>query len=74
MEKVLIDERPIHLVQVLKLCGWAEHGGEAKSWVSSGRVKVNGVSEGRRRRQMAVGDVVSLDDGRELTLVSRPVE
>ena len=38
-------------------------GGEAKSLIADGHVRVNGEVELRKRRQMKAGDVVSLEDG-----------
>lgn len=64
-----VGNRPINLTQVLKLVGWAEHGGQAKSWIAEGMVRVNGEVETRKRRKMAIGDVVELEDGPRLTLV-----
>ncbi|MBV8233317.1 MAG: RNA-binding S4 domain-containing protein, partial [Planctomycetaceae bacterium] len=43
-------------------------GGEAKSLIAEGRVRVNGQVELRKRRKMAVGDVVEWDGGPSLTL------
>ena len=65
-----VGDRPINLSQVLKLAGWAENGGQAKAWVAEGRVRVNGQLELRKRRQMAVGDSVQLDDGPPLVLTA----
>ncbi|MBV8265714.1 MAG: RNA-binding S4 domain-containing protein [Planctomycetaceae bacterium] len=58
----------MNLTQVLKLAGWVLSGGEAKSLIAEGRVRVNGQVELRKRREMAVGDVVELDGGPSLTL------
>ncbi len=38
-------------------------GGEAKSLIADGQVKVNGEVELRKRRQLRVGDVVGIEDG-----------
>lgn len=67
-ERLRVGDQPIHLAQVLKLAGWAETGGQAKALIAEGRVRVNGVVEQRKRRQMAVGDQVRLDP-EGLTLV-----
>ena len=58
-----IGSQPINLTQVLKLAGWVMSGGEAKGLIADGLVRVNGEVELRKRRQMRVGDVVSLEDG-----------
>ncbi len=67
--KLRVGNRPINLTQVLKLAGWAEHGGQAKGWIAEGLIKVNGEVELRKRRKMAVGDRVELEDGPVLMLV-----
>jgi ribosome-associated protein len=65
---ISIGNRPINLTQVLKLAGLVQSGGEAKSWIAGGVVKVNGEVELRKRRQMKVGDAISLEDGPTLVL------
>ncbi|MBV8384767.1 MAG: RNA-binding S4 domain-containing protein [Planctomycetaceae bacterium] len=67
-ERLNVGDREINLTQVLKLAGWVLSGGEAKSLIAEGRVRVNGQVELRKRRKMAVGDVVELDGGPSLTL------
>jgi ribosome-associated protein len=64
-----VDDREINLTQVLKLANWAENGGRAKALIAEGLVRVNGQVELRKRRQMAVGDVVELEGGPSLILV-----
>jgi len=49
----------IKLDQFLKLMGAVQSGGEAKHLIQSGEVQVNGVTETRRGRKLAVGDRVS---------------
>ncbi len=68
-EPLNVGDRPINLTQVLKLAGWVMHGGEAKALIADGMVRVNGEVETRKRRQMALGDVVELEGGPGLTLV-----
>jgi ribosome-associated protein len=65
-----IGEQPINLTQVLKRAGWVMSGGEAKSLISEGQVRVNGEVELRKRRQMKVGDIVSLEDGPAVELTA----
>ena len=69
MEQLNVGDRPINLTQVLKLAGMVMHGGEAKGLISEGFVRVNGEIELRKRRKMAVGDVVEVEGGASLTLV-----
>ncbi len=70
MDQLNVGDRPINLTQVLKLAGMVMHGGEAKGLIADGFVRVNGEVELRKRRKMAVGDVVQVEGGGELTLVS----
>jgi len=54
-------EPTIHLDQFLKTCGVAT-GGQAKVMIQGGEVLVNGEVETRRRKQLRVGDEVTLGD------------
>ncbi|HEY2155508.1 MAG TPA: RNA-binding S4 domain-containing protein [Isosphaeraceae bacterium] len=67
-ERLSVGDRPINLTQVLKLSGWVMHGGEAKVLIAEGRIRVNGEVETRKRKQMAKGDTVALEDGPSLVL------
>jgi ribosome-associated protein len=60
---LVIGTQPINLTQVLKLAGWVISGGEAKSLIAAGQVRVNGEVELRKRRKMKAGDIVTLEDG-----------
>ena len=51
---------PINLGQFLKAAGVVGGGGDAKALVLSGQVRVNGQTEDRRGRKLAVGDVVAV--------------
>ncbi len=64
-----VGNRPINLTQVLKLSGCVLTGGEAKSLIAEGRIRVNGEVELRKRRQMALGDLVIVEDGAMIELV-----
>jgi ribosome-associated protein len=68
-EPLSVGDAPINLTQVLKLAGLVMHGGEAKAWIADGRIRVNGEVELRKRRKMARGDVVAIEEGPTLTLV-----
>ncbi len=68
VERLSVGDRPINLTQVLKLAGLAMHGGEAKALIADGRVRVNGEVELRKRRKMAVGDRVDVEDGPSVVL------
>jgi ribosome-associated protein len=56
------------LDQFLKLQGLVATGGEAKQRIQAGQIKVNGLVETRRGRQLAIGDAVELD-GREVLVL-----
>jgi ribosome-associated protein len=50
--------RKLTLDQFLKIVGWVDSGGQAKVAIQAGLVQVNGLTDTRRRRQMAIGDRV----------------
>ncbi len=50
----------IKLDQFLKLLGIAPTGGQAKLLILDGNVKVNGILETRRGRQLVTGDKVTV--------------
>jgi ribosome-associated protein len=60
MRDVTITDEIIRLGQLLQLGGLADSGSEAKRMVSDGEVRVNGVVEERRGRQLHRGDVVAI--------------
>lgn len=64
-----VGNRPINLTQVLKLSGCVLTGGEAKILIAEGRIRVNGEVVLRKRRQMALGDVVIVEGGATIELV-----
>ena len=51
----------IRLDQLLKASGLAPSGGEAKTLVQAGRVRVNGAVETRRGHDVRPGDLVEVD-------------
>lgn len=57
MREIAIRGDTIRLGQLLKLAGIAGSGGETKALLADG-VRVNGVAETRRGRQLHPGDVV----------------
>ena len=63
-----IGDRPINLTQALKLANCVQSGGEAKSLIAAEGVRVNGEVELRKRRQMAAGDVIEIEDGPRIIL------
>ena len=69
-ENVAIETLRITLGDFLKWAGAAETGGRAKQMVQAGTVRVNGVVELRRGRQLAPGDRVAAA-GRVYLVVAR---
>lgn len=57
------------LDQYLKWQGLVGTGGEAKLRIQQGDVRVNGVIETRRGRQLSSGDAVAID-GREVIVAA----
>lgn len=49
------------LDQYLKREGWTGTGGQAKYVIQEGMVRLNGAVETRRRKQLAVGDVIEFE-------------
>ncbi|MFO0892553.1 MAG: RNA-binding S4 domain-containing protein [Isosphaeraceae bacterium] len=69
VETLAVGDREINLTQALKRAGCVLSGGEAKTLIAEGRVRVNGDVELRKRRQLAVGDLIEVEDGPALRLV-----
>lgn len=64
-------ELALKLDQFLKFQGLVATGGEAKLRIQRGDVRVNGLIETRRGRQLGLGDAVQID-GRELLVTPPP--
>ena len=62
MTDVQIGPAGIRLGQFLKYAGAVESGGEAKTVLEAGEVRVNGEIEPRRGAQLYPGDEVALGD------------
>jgi ribosome-associated protein len=60
MRDVAIGDDTIRLGQLMKLANVADSGGDAKSLLAAGEVRVNGEVETRRGRQLRRGDEVVL--------------
>jgi ribosome-associated protein len=58
IQEIQISGETIRLGQLLKLSGIAESGGDGKALLAEGEVRVNGVTETRRGRQLHDGDLV----------------
>jgi ribosome-associated protein len=60
IEDIPIRDEVIRLGQLLKLANLAEDGIEAKEYIESGNVQVNGEVEARRGRKLHLGDTVTV--------------
>ncbi len=58
MTQIEIRGEPVELYKILKFEGLVASGGEAKSVIDQGLVKVNGVTETRKRKKMMAGDQI----------------
>ena len=58
MREVEVTEEPVELYKILKFEGMVPSGGEAKSVVGEGMVKVNGTVETRKRKKIMSGDTI----------------
>ncbi len=58
MKPIEIYREPVELYKLLKFEGLASSGGEAKTVIAEGLVKVNGEVETRKRRKIMAGDIV----------------
>ncbi|WP_372625244.1 RNA-binding S4 domain-containing protein [Arsukibacterium sp.] len=56
---VMLSKQPVELYKVLKFEGLCSSGGEAKAAVDAGLVKVNGVVETQKRKQVTAGDTLT---------------
>ncbi|HAW94293.1 MULTISPECIES: RNA-binding S4 domain-containing protein [unclassified Arsukibacterium] len=56
---VILSKQPVELYKVLKFEGLCSSGGEAKAAVDAGLVKVNGLVETQKRKQVNAGDTLS---------------
>ena len=59
-EPVEIRDEPIRLGQFLKLAGIVDSGSDTRFLLDDGAVRVGGVPESRRGRQLVRGDVVTV--------------
>jgi len=58
LKAIEINREPAELYKLLKFEGLTSSGGEAKSVIAEGLVKVNGEVETRKRKKIVAGDVV----------------
>lgn len=56
MPTITLNKQPVELFKILKFEGLVENGGAAKAAIEQGLVKVNGVVDTRKRKQISAGD------------------
>ncbi len=54
-----LGEDGLTLQAVVQLAGWTGSGGSAKHLIQAGEIRLNGVPERRRSRQLHLGDRVA---------------
>ena len=63
-EQFSLDGKPfIELYKLIKILGWCSSGGEAKTLIADGYVKVDGEVELRKRCKIRQGHVVEFEAG-----------
>lgn len=73
-QDVPIRDTAIDLDQFLKLSGAVNSGGEVKHYIGEDMITVNGEPELRRRRKLAIGDVVSVTEVGDFRVTSATAE
>lgn len=63
-----MTKEPVELFKILKFEGLVASGGEAKSVIAEGLVKINGEIETRKRKQIVSGDIIEF--GQEKLLMN----
>ena len=58
MREVGLSREPVELYKILKFEGLVSSGGEAKTVIGAGQVRVNGAVELQKRKQIRSGDVI----------------
>ena len=66
MKHIEISHEPVELYKILKFEGLVSSGGEAKSVIEKGLVRVNGKVETRKRKKMLSGDQIEFGSDRFL--------
>lgn len=56
MTQIEINKEPVELFKILKFEGLVGSGGEAKSAIADGQVKLNGVVETQKRKKIVAGN------------------
>jgi len=64
-----IGDREMNLTPAIKRSGCVLSGGEAKNLIAEGLVRLNGEVELRKRKQLAAGDLIEIDNGPKIRIV-----
>ncbi len=64
MNEVEITHEPVELYKILKFEGLAASGGEAKSVIAAGQVRLNGKVETQKRKKIVSGDEIEFNQQR----------
>ena len=64
MKEVEITCEPVELYKILKFEGLAASGGEAKSVIAAGQVRLNGKVETQKRKKIVSGDEIEFNQQR----------
>jgi len=59
--EVIINRQPVELYKLLKFEGLVASGGDAKTVIAEGMVRVNGVVETQKRKKIVDGDRVDFN-------------
>ena len=68
MPEIALTSEHITLGQLLKLAGLLDTGGEARAFLETTEVSVNGEPEQRRGRKLRAGDLVEVAGSEPITL------
>jgi len=72
MNEIEISRQPVELYKILKFEGLAASGGEAKTLIADGQVKVNGQAETQKRKKINDGDVIEFGGEKFLISLHQP--
>ena len=64
MNEVEITREPVELYKILKFEGLVSSGGEAKSVIAAGQVRLNGKVETQKRKKIVSGDEIEFNQQR----------
>jgi ribosome-associated protein len=72
VEEFVLSAPYITLGQLLKRMGMIETGGQAKAFLLSEDVRVNGEPESRRGRKLVSGDIVAVAGQKTVKIIGQP--